>query len=558
MDGSSLELYAGITSSGVFKTIDDAGERWQQLTSLPASGFGRIALAIARPGQAHVIYAGFDANGRYRLFRSTSHGAAWNELPSPPSEEQLNFGNVLAVGLRSSDSVYVGQVALWQAADGGRRGGLNDFGRRPPVTGNSWTNLSCCLGDGNASRTGLDLHADLHDVVLAPRGSFQESTSTVEVLFVAGDGGITKGVMNDVGSIFWRSLTRGISVGQCGRVGLGSDDPDLFTTGVWHCGTVLAHTAAPDPVLIGGVADGFQARIDAGGGPSTVVYFNCNAGGGGSVCRAVTLPHLLQPGRVEEIWQTSNGTDLWTDPYRVGHLFRLEGGVLFRTDHADSQPAAELHQATAWTAIEPPGKTGQTITMGFDRRRAFDTPIVYYLGTSAGQLWRGSPEVGFEQLPDVGAVVRGIGVDLNLSDRIAVVLDGATSPGRIRLLERGSDGAWRVTVMDDDFQPELRVDALTCIVFDPGPPTQSDSHTVYVGTDQGLYVGRFENHRWVWERALGVPDVWVSDLQVHDGFAFTRPTGVVRAATWGRGIFGLTRLELVPIPEPPFRRAFVR
>ncbi len=53
--------------------------------------------------------------------------------------------------------------------------------------------------------------------------------------------------------------------------------------------------------------------------------------------------------------------------------------------------------------------------------------------------------------------------------------------------------------MDEDFRPELRVEALTCIVFDPGLPTQSDSHTVYAGTNQGLYVARFENDRWVWE-----------------------------------------------------------
>jgi hypothetical protein len=144
-------------------------------------------------------------------------------------------------------------------------------------------------------------------------------------------------------------------------------------------------------------------------------------------------------------------------------------------------------------------------------------------------------------LPDVDVQVLSIGVDLNLPNRIGVALAGSSSPGRIRLVERLAGNLWRVSLMDQAFLPELSIDAVTSIAFDPGQPDQPDTHIVYVGTDQGLYVGQHADNDWVWERAPGIPDVWVTDLQVHDGSSFIRPTGVLRAATWGRGTFTINR-----------------
>jgi photosystem II stability/assembly factor-like uncharacterized protein len=529
-------LYTAIWGQGIYKTTDPANERWVKLTAgLPPSGFGRISLAISRPQQAEALYAGFDANGRYRLFKSTNRGDTWSERPSPPSEAQLNFGNALAVGLNGSNTVYVGQVALWRANDGGERGGLNDYSRDPPIVGNSWTNLSCCLPDRNFNRRGLDLHADIHDIVVAPRGSFPESTAAAEILYVANDGGVTKGVVNDVGVVTWLSLTRGLTIGQCGTIGLAPGSPDLVTCGLWHNGTILMDVGADVSVPVGG-GDGFQATIDAGGGPSTVVHFNCNAGFGGSLCRATTAPHLLSIARVETLWPDNGGAAHWSDPYRPGHLLRLDlaSGKLFRTQHADTQSAIELNRPDAWQLIEPPGKSGKTTTVAFRRKRAFDSPLVYYVGTDTGQVWRGSPEVGWRRLCDCGAPVNAVATDLILDDRLVVVFGGPSRSGRIKELWRQPNDTWDISDIDAGFNPALRVDAITSVVIDP-----LGTGWVFVGTDQGVYRGQRENGQWIWTRSPGVPNVWVTDLEAHDSSVFVRPTGVVRAGTYGRGVFEL-------------------
>jgi photosystem II stability/assembly factor-like uncharacterized protein len=186
-------LYAAIWSEGIFKRTD-GGSSWTELTTgLPSSGFGRIALAIS-PVQSSVLYAGYDGNGRYRIFKTATAGSSWDELPNPPSDGQLDFNNALAVSTRSSTFIYVGQIGLWGAFDGGTAGGKNDYGVSPPATGRSWYGLSCCLADSNPLRRGLDLHADLHAIVFAAPGSFPASTSVAEILYVANDGGVTRGL----------------------------------------------------------------------------------------------------------------------------------------------------------------------------------------------------------------------------------------------------------------------------------------------------------------------------------------------------------------------------
>jgi hypothetical protein len=554
-------LYAAVASQGIFKTTDAAGEQWRQLTlglPPPFSGFGSIALAfggtrgVGFTTPQPIVYAGFDPgnlpNPHYLLFK-TIDGERWDPLPSPPNDQQLSFNNTIAVGTFVSDEVYVGQIALWRAFDGGVSGGLNDYTRDEPITGNSWTNLSCCLGNPNPYRTGLDLHGDLHDIEFAPSTSFEPNPSQLQVVYVATDGGISKGVIDWQGRVTWQSLSQGLALGQCGIVAVSPADPIQVGCGLWHNGTsILFAGGGPGVQVYGG--DGFQEWIDATRIPTTI-YYNCNAGYGGKLCRNTLRPHTVIPTAHEIIWNDdffeSGGP--WTDPYRSGHLLRVQRGRLVRNQTANTQAAGELQSLNAWEDIDPPGKSGGVTQVAFGRRRAFTSPIVYYVGTDSGQIWRGSPEVGWTKICECGGSVTWISVDLNLDERIVVIFKGVTS-GQIREFNNFSNGIWRMSLMDQDFVTELQVNALTCVEIDP-----LDSSKVYVGTDQGMYRGRKENNQWVWTRSAGIPNVWVRSLQVHGSFDFPRLTGSVYAATFGRGIYELERTPpIAPIPfvlQPP-------
>ena len=511
-----------------------------------------------------LVYAGFNAGGVYRLFVTKDGGNTWSELPSPPSQAQLGFNNTIAVGPYNSDEVYIGQIAFWRATDGGRKGGANSYKVSPPIEDNSWTVLGCCLSEPNPFRKNLDLHGDLHDIQFAPYGSFLPSPSQIQIVFVASDGGITKGSFDSDGVVSWEPLTKGLAVGQSGTIGLDPRTQATTVSGFWHNGDILTFTQSgvSVPLAITG-GDGFQTTIDAG---SLTVYYNCNAGFDGKICRAIPPAPFFTSFKLEEIW-TANlaASTLWSDPHRPGHLFRLQNGLLFRTTAANTAPASELNTADAWEAIDPFwGKTGVTTTMAF-RSRVLEEQPVYYLGTSTGQVWRGSPQVGWTKLCECGASVNAIAPDLVQNERVYVALSGSSSPGRIKELSRLGGGTWATKTIDAAFAPELDVTSVTSIVVDP-MVGGAQGTTVYVGTDQGMYRGHADAiildpsvsaliHRppifgdWTWRRSPGVPNVKVMDVEVHQNFQAHDRSGIIRAGTYGRGIFELGRIS----PKPPHK-----
>jgi len=125
-------------------------------------------------------------------------------------------------------------------------------------------------------------------------------------------------------------------------------------------------------------------------------------------------------------------------------------------------------------------------------RRVLEHQPVYYLGTDTGQVWRGSPEVGWTKLCECGAApVNAIGPDLFRNERIFVVLKGPTSPGRIKELDRLANGTWQSKTIDAGFAPDVDVEQLFSVAVDPAVPATQGT-TIYVGTDQGVYRGHVD------------------------------------------------------------------
>jgi hypothetical protein len=572
-------LYVAFYSQGIFKSTDLTGDQWKMLTqglpAAPTDKFGWISLAFGgRTGIGFseplpLLYAGYALAGdTFGLFKTVNGGDSWMQLPSPPSEYQIGFNDVVGVGSYDSNEVYVGQVTLWRAFDGGAKGGVNDYRAitNPHVTDNSWDPISCCLD--NPWRFGMDLHGDNHDIEFAPYGSFLPSVDAIEMVYVANDGGLAKGNINSDRVVNWQSLTKGLAISQIGTIALDPGNPFNTASGAWHNGDVITRSDIGDSVaIIGG--DGYQVAFDAG---SPIVYVDCNAGYDGSICR--TFP--ISPGSTnftsERIWDVKSGTAHWADPHRPGHLLRLDPtpGLLFRTTVADTATAAVLKSPDAWEAVDPFwGKTGKTTTMAFRSRVLEETPV-YYLGTDTGQVWRGSPEAGWVKLCECGSGVNAIAPDLFQNERIFVVLNGATSPGRIKQISLSANGTWAASDIDANFKPDLRVDAVTSVMVDPNVQGINGT-TIYVGTDQGLYRGHLDarlvldptvsarvvhppsSQDWTWRRSPGVPNVLVMDLKVHQNFQGRDRSGIVRAGTYGRGIYQLNEAgpKLAPTDTGP-------
>jgi hypothetical protein len=562
-------LYAAYPAQGIFKS-DLTGNQWQMLAGgLPTSPAFRIALAfggrtgIGFSNPAPIVYAGIAVtNDVYRLFVTRDGGVNWTELPAPPHDpNQLSFNNAMTVGPYNSDEVYIGQIAFYRTLDGGRNGDANDYSKDPPVTDKSWTPLGCCQSHPNPFRKGLDMHADIHDIVFAPYGSFLPDPSQIQIVFVANDGGITRGRFDSDGVVTWEPLSRGLAIGQSEAIGLDPNDATVSVSGFWHNGDAILLPTFQQQLPFG-FGDGATARIDAG---VFAAYFDCNAGFGASLCRA----HEPFMGTIsfEQIWSQSTGGNHWADPHRPGNLLHLQNGLLFRATGADLAPHAVLADPDSWTAIDPFwGKTGSTVTMAFKSRVLEEQPV-YYLGTSTGQVWRGSPEVGWTKLCECGngVAVNSIGPDLRRNERIFVAIARGTGPGRIKQLTRLADTTWNIADIDGTFTPPLSIGQVFSIVVDPAIP-ETQGTAVYVGTDQGVYRGFLGRpvvkpfaatvippigiENWTWRRSPGAPNVVVTEIMVHQNFQAHDSSGVMRASTYGRGLYELNR-ALIVLPVDP-------
>ncbi|MBA3341014.1 MAG: hypothetical protein H0T48_04195, partial [Gemmatimonadaceae bacterium] len=154
----------------------------------------------------------------------------------------------------------------------------------------------------------------------------------------------------------------------------------------------------------------------------------------------------------------------------------------------------------------------------------------------------GTLMAGWIKVCECGAQVNGISPDLFRNERVYVVFKGQTSPGRIKLVTRQGNGSWVAANIDTAFAPLLQVKTLTSVAAKPVVPFIRDI-TVYVGSDQGLYRGHLGLKGWSWTQAAGMPNVLVTDLKVHQSARFFDLTRIVRASTFGRGIYELRKSQ---------------
>jgi len=149
---------------GIYKSTN-AGASWTQLTNgLPASNFGRTALAIS-PTNPSIVYAGitdavsFDADG---LYRTTDAGTSWSVQSTldyvTGTAAQGWYNNVVAVHPQFPDTVYCGGYEIYSSTNGG-------------------SNLAVVPASGS-------VHVDQHAIAFDP--------TNANVMYFGCDGGIWK------------------------------------------------------------------------------------------------------------------------------------------------------------------------------------------------------------------------------------------------------------------------------------------------------------------------------------------------------------------------------
>ena len=509
-------LYAGISGRGVFRS-NDGGANWAQVLSAatpvvaaaigPApNGFAKVVVALApptrpvpNPGGVQVLYVSLQGTGAapdpVGLFMSTNQGGAWvkQAAASMPTNTQGGYSFHFAVDPGSpgdgiNDVLYFGAVG--QARSGN--------------SGNSFTNM-------------VGLHADTHSWAFIPQPS-----PTPSIVFSGNDGGLDK---STDGGATWIHLSSGglqtalfynidIKPDAAGSVTVGALQDNEIETTKGSVGLGWKATqggdgwdVAYDATLAGQVygSSGFwspapctrvhRSTDDGATFPTEITPWGTTTDAGCYLAGVTTDPttgNIVYVSGSQNLWQSRDGGGTW----RILSPFNGAGNVDVAAVNGNNVVIAVgakvfvSTNALAATVGPPSGVVFTNITRNlptrFVARALFDPSDPTIIYAVLGGFNGGGAQNGHVFRTTVGGIAwTDISPILNVPFN-ALALDGSTTPT-----------------------------------------------TIFVGTDFGVLRSVDGGLTWYVLDDIHFPRVPVLDLIFRNG--------ILRAATYGRGVFGFVK-----------------
>jgi hypothetical protein len=509
-------LYAGIDNLGVFQSTD-GGQNWAQilgagtpavaavLAATPGSGFGKVVVDIAPPTSppnaagVQVLYTALQGTGGapdpLGLFLSTDQGTTWTQRAAAgmPTNTQGGYSFHMAVdpgspGDGANDIIYLGCVGQARSTDSG------------------------------ANFTGLaGLHADTHAWAF-----FRQPSPTPSVVYSGNDGGIYR---STDGGATWTALNAGgLQTGLFYNIAVKPDATASVTLGALQDNGLqtTAGVASPNWSSPQG-GDGWDVAFD--GGTAGRAY-GTSGFWSPAPCTRVFFSNVdgtdFSPTAAREItpWGTASDAGCYlapitTDPSAAGIVYVSGSQNLWQSQNAGG----------TWRNIGPfPGNAAVAASNGNNVVVALGTQV--FVTTNALAATVGPPAgVTFtnitRNLP--ARNVQRAAFDPNDPTVIYAVLGGFNGgPGQRGHVFRTTVGgtAWQ------DISPALDVPFGGLALDGSDTPT-----TIYVGTDLGVLRSVDDGASWTVLDDIHFPRAPVTDL------VLSRRGGILRAATYGRGVF---------------------
>ncbi|HEX5301209.1 MAG TPA: choice-of-anchor D domain-containing protein [Streptosporangiaceae bacterium] len=508
-------LYAGVNGTGVISS-PDGGVTWSvnnAASTALGTGFGKVVVALAPPASpanpagVQVIYLtaqNTSSDNPVGFFVSTDAGATWSARSatnlSVAGATQGGYSFTFAVdpaspGDGKTDTIYLGCVRQLKSTDSGK----------------TFASVA-----GAAPGFPL-LHADTHVWAFAPPGP------TPTPVYVGTDGGCHQS--NDGGST-WTSHNSG-SVQSTLFYNIDSKPDPAATVVVGALQDNGVQSTAGQPTLQWQArnGDGWTAVYD-GGANSAVVYASDGVYSAAPRTRifrssndGASYPTAITP------WGTTSDqgafiTSIATRPGTAGTVYACGPQNLWQS----------LDSGSTWRIVDSQGGPGDIAVSPTDGnyvvhavgRRVF-------LSTNALASTVGGPNgVQFaditRNLPNNGRNVQRVAFDPIDPTIVYAVLGGFDGqlPGQQGHVFRttAASAAWT------DISPPVDI-PMGAIALD----ATTTPATIYVGTDLGVVRTVDLGRSWSVVDDIHLPMVPVTDLE------FSEQAGVLRAATFGRGVF---------------------
>lgn len=510
-------------NAGMMKS-EDFGETWTAAKTYFSSKMAqRIELATC-PSDPKRIYAlacnAIDPNpGFFGLFVSTDAGATFNAVIGTDYEYNLlgttysyepiavgqgTYDLALWVDEDDANEVYVGGINLWKSTNGGK-----DF-----LPASNW----------KFSGSFDPLHADVHQIQQNPLS---------KRYFVCHDGGISStrfikstSIENaDFGFLptQWKHYLNNLNIKSYYRLGVKPDEPERVMAGSQDNGTDINYSDGWS-FLSGG--DGQECAFDAYDHAYTTIQY-------GMLQRWADFGS----GKYQVIDQQNppeGETGAWTTPFLVldGTVYIAYGNLYKHLTFGQPERISDFGNAT--------GRDEPLPTTGF-----------YMSPANAQKIYvakRGYPEENIPSeiwhSPDEGKNWTDVSEGLPTHLFPTYIIGRESAPKNVWITFGGFSEGEKVYASTDfgetwkNISYDLPNVSVNCVAH------QNDkTRNVYVGTDAGVFYLDAENETWL-PFAEGLPNVIVTELEA------SASDGMLKAATFGRGLWEVSMPEPVGIDQP--------
>lgn len=468
-------VYA-VDNASVYRSAN-GGISFTSVSLTTAAGtLNRLSLAVTPANSAYVyVLASNNSNGFGGLYRSTNGGVSFNVMSTSP--------NIFDWSTNGSGSGGQGwyDIALDASPTNANEiiaGGVNSW--KSVNGGTSWTLNTHWTGGGGKPY----VHADLHYVMYT-------SGTTV---YLGTDGGVARTVNSGAS---YQTINGNMNIAQIYKLGLSASNAGRIITGHQDNGTCLSNTTNWAEVSGG---DGMDCFIDWNNNNTMVCAYT-----NGAFSRSIN-----GGGSWTNITFGLTGTGAWVAPIRqdpsTPNTYYCGYQNVFKS----------TNQGASWSPISNFNATLDEIKISpvnSNTILASSTSAIWRT-TNGGSTW--SLITGI--IATAGAQITDICMDNQNPNNIFATLSGYVNGNKVY---KSNDGGltW---INYSNGLPNIPIN---CIVY-----VNNSAQGVYVGTDVGVYYREASMNSWV-QFSNGLPNVIVDDMEIY------YPTGKLRAATYGRGVW---------------------
>jgi hypothetical protein len=499
---NTVEVFA-FTSAGIYRTRN-SGTTWSLVTP------GYYKDAEYKPGDTATIYA---ANGS-NVYRSLNGGQSFTNVYSSGFKQiriavtAADPNYVYVVGTSSTDAFggltrsvnsatsfsvmsttpnVLGGTQAWYDLDIGASptnkdeimvGGIDLW--KSTNGGSTWTQSTFGYGGGPY------IHPDQHDVV------YMNGTT----IWACNDGGVDRST-NNGGT--WSNANGNMNIAEPYFLGVSALSGTRIVAGLQDNGTILWNGTT-------------WSLIKGGDGMECFVDWNNNATIIGSYVDGAHAKSTNNGVSFSNIVTGLTGTGNWIAPIcqdpNSANVFYAGRQDVFKS----------TNQGASWTQLGALGGSGDVMVIN---PAPSNTNVIYaaratnlFKTVDGGVNWTNITST----IPVGAGQITDIDVDNTNANNVYVTLSGYSAGNKVFYT---TDGGLTWT----NYSAGLPNLPANCVVFKKNSPG-----AIYVGMDFGVYYRELSMSSFI-PYNTGLPNVWVNDMEIY------YPTGKLRAATFGRGIW---------------------